>query len=197
MQLFRFKKKTLLDDASIIAEYKATGKKDLVGVLFEKYAHLIYGVCFHYLKDEDACSDAVMNIFEKLFSDLKKYEIQNFSSWLHSTARNYCFAYIKKQSIIVPLDEKSEADEQLYDNEALEDELIAKHIHSLNEAIDAIKDDQRVCIKLFYLGNKSYEEISQTTGFTFKQVKSHIQNGKRNLKIYLTEKYERNNSEGR
>ena len=85
----------------------------------------------------------------------------------------------------------------MYDNEALEDELIAKHIHSLNEAIDAIKDDQRVCIKLFYLGNKSYEEISQTTGFTFKQVKSHIQNGKRNLKIYLTEKYERNNSEGR
>ena len=48
-----------------------------------------------------------------------------------------------------------------------------------------MSDAQRICIDLFQLQEKSYKEIMASTGFDFKQVKTHIQNGKRNLKLLV------------
>ena len=45
----------------------------------------------------------------------------------------------------------------------------------------------RISNKLFYLEKKTYTEIMQETGFNFMQVKSYIQNGKRNLKLKINE----------
>jgi len=44
---------------------------------------------------------------------------------------------------------------------------------------------------LFYLEKLSYQQIMEQTGLTFIQVKSYIQNGKRNLKIILSKKLAR------
>jgi RNA polymerase sigma-70 factor (ECF subfamily) len=60
----------------------------------------------------------------------------------------------------------------------------------LKEGIDELKDEQRVCIELFYIKNVSYSEISTITGYGLKEVKSYIQNGKRNLRNYITAKNE-------
>jgi RNA polymerase sigma-70 factor (ECF subfamily) len=60
----------------------------------------------------------------------------------------------------------------------------------LEQCITTLNEDQKQCINLFYLQKKSYLEITTTTGFTLMQVKSHIQNGKRNLKIMLEKKIE-------
>lgn len=49
-------------------------------------------------------------------------------------------------------------------------------------AIRQLPPDQRTCIELFYLQEQSYQQVMAATGFDFKQVKSFIQNGKRNLK---------------
>jgi RNA polymerase sigma-70 factor (ECF subfamily) len=45
--------------------------------------------------------------------------------------------------------------------------------------------EQQTCLDLFYLQEKSYKEIVQITGYELNKVKSYIQNGKRNLRIYL------------
>ncbi|MNL72987.1 hypothetical protein D3C87_1983880 [compost metagenome] len=42
-----------------------------------------------------------------------------------------------------------------------------------------------MCVELFYLHKKSYQEIADSTDYTLKEVKSNIQNGKRNLKILI------------
>jgi len=60
----------------------------------------------------------------------------------------------------------------------------------LMEAVDTLKKEQQDCIRLFYFQKKSYEEIEAQTGFTYKQVKSFLQNGKRNLKIELSKNHE-------
>ncbi|MFN8166552.1 MAG: sigma factor-like helix-turn-helix DNA-binding protein [Bacteroidia bacterium] len=54
--------------------------------------------------------------------------------------------------------------------------------------IDRLNEDQKKCIELFYLREMSYKDISELTGFSLNQVKSFIQNGKRNLKLILTNK---------
>ena len=67
-----------LTDLELIARYKSDGDNKIVGVLFERYTHLVFGVCMKYLKDEDEAQDAVMQVFEKLLSDLKKHHVDNF-----------------------------------------------------------------------------------------------------------------------
>jgi RNA polymerase sigma factor (sigma-70 family) len=55
----------------------------------------------------------------------------------------------------------------------------------MEKAIDLLSAEQKQCIELFYLKNKSYNEIIVITGYSNNEVKSHIQNGKRNLKIKM------------
>ncbi|MCD4730246.1 MAG: sigma-70 family RNA polymerase sigma factor, partial [Bacteroidales bacterium] len=67
----------------------------------------------------------------------------------------------------------------------LNKEELNDRIPKLKKGIEQLKADQRRCIELLYLQEKSYKEVSEMTGFSLKQVKSYIQNGKRNLKIFL------------
>ena len=78
-----------------------------------------------------------------------------------------------------------ESEQEMHLNsEAEEKEL---ELQRLESAILELKSEQKTCVELFFLQGKSYDEVAEMTGFTFKQVKSHIQNGKRNLKIRLTQ----------
>ena len=60
---------------------------------------------------------------------------------------------------------------------------------SILKAVAALSVEQRRCIELFFYQDQSYQQIAEKTGYELKKVKSYIQNGKRNLRIYL-EKYE-------
>ncbi len=122
-------------------------------------------------------------LVEKLFDDLYKYDIVNFSSWMHSVARNYCFAFLKKENKKIRLEESPDLKEEEEDPEIRL--LMEKNLNNLNGALQSISEDQKKCIELFYLKNKSYAEIAGYTGFSLNQVKSFIQNGKRNLKNHL------------
>jgi RNA polymerase sigma-70 factor (ECF subfamily) len=66
--------------------------------------------------------------------------------------------------------------------------FMEKQSHELIAALKELSHDQKVCIQLFYLEKLSYHEIETKTGYSFSQVKSHIQNGKRNLRIILEKK---------
>lgn len=65
-----------------------------------------------------------------------------------------------------------------------------KEYTALESAIDELGEEQKKCIDLFYLKEKSYQEVSDITGYTLNEVKSFIQNGKRNLKIKLEKRSE-------
>ena len=58
-------------------------------------------------------------------------------------------------------------------------------LNRMSAALEELSKEQKQCIILFYLEKRSYQEIADTTGFTLMQVKSHIQNGKRNLRLIL------------
>jgi len=177
-------------DNELITEYKITKNNVLVGILYKRYSHLVLGLSLKYLKDEDEAKDAVMQIFEKLLSDLLKFNIEYFKSWLYSFSKNHCLMIIRtKQSKL-----KKEMDLQIHADSFMETEssshpntVIEKEIQytKLEKAIEELNEDQRKCIKLFYLKERSYNEIADETGYTLNEVKSFIQNGKRNLKIKL------------
>jgi RNA polymerase sigma factor (sigma-70 family) len=177
-------------DLELIAEYKNTENKLFVGILYKRYSHLVLGLSIKYLKNEDEAKDAVMQIFEKLFADLLKHQIEFFKSWLYTYSKNFCLMIIRtRQSKLkkeIELENNAdlfmETESGLHLNKAEEKE---KQFVALENAINDLKDEQKKCIDLFYLKEKSYVEISEMTGFSINEVKSYIQNGKRNLKIKL------------
>lgn len=177
-------------DIELIELYKSTSDKKYVGYLFTKYSHLVLGMSLSYLKSEDKAKDAVMDIFEKLFIDLKNYEINNFSAWLFSVIRNYCLMKMRSEKIKEPYEfYDQEEDNFMESGEILH--LIEGDNHSpelLNECILELKKDQQECIEKFYFENKSYKDISMIKSIDIKAVKSNIQNGKRNLRILLENK---------
>lgn len=187
------KKKTNIEswpDIEIVDHYRKTNDNDLVGILFKRYTRFVFLVCMKYLKDEEKSKDASMQIFENLFTDLLKYDIKNFKAWLHSVTKNYCLLQFRsdKHSRVFEEDLKKVAHDDvesegflyLHNENAKEDKL-----RKLEDALGSLSKEQKICIELFYLKEKCYDEVSEITGYNFKQVKSYIQNGKRNLKNIL------------
>ena len=173
-------------DEELVKKYAETLKADFVGELFSRYSRLVYGVCLKYLENRDESKDAVMNIFERLMETLKYHQVKNFRAWLHQVSRNHCLMILRSQKRKVPFEEymvEPEMHEEEVDNIL---EVVAENPDYIYQAMADLKEEQRQCIDLFYLKGKSYKEICDTTGFTELQVKSYIQNGKRNLKIKLS-----------
>lgn len=181
-------------DENLVVNYQNTKNNLVVGELFKRHSLMCFTVCVKYLKDEDAAHDATMSIFEKLFTDLQKHQINNFKSWLHTVCKNHCLILLRKPNVLVSLNEDEGENENLFmqlsnilnhedDKQEKEEKLQA-----VENAILGLKDKQKQCIELFYLKQKSYVEIAAITGYTENEVKSYIQNGKRNLKIILEQK---------
>jgi RNA polymerase sigma factor (sigma-70 family) len=180
-----------LSDLDLVSHYKETGDNSFVGALFQRYTRLAFAVCMKYLRDEEESKDAVMQVFEKLLSDLKKHEVTNFKSWLHSVVKNHCLMQLRSQQSQLTREQEMKKDmkavmESTYDLHLLNGDEKEIQLNSLQAGIEQLNEGQKICIELFYLKEKCYQEIADITGFTLNQVKSHIQNGKRNLKIYLT-----------
>lgn len=176
-----------LKDEELLHLYKTKKSAEVFGILYERYSHLVYGVCLKYLKNTDNAKDAMMQIFEKLFKEINRHEIQVFKAWLYRVAQNHCFMQLRSNQHLVKsidffYDLSVETDDNLHPLAEKE-----KMFDKMEAAIEELTADQKKCILLFYIEKKTYHEIMELTGFTFMQVKSNIQNGKRNLKIKMTE----------
>ena len=182
-----------LADLDLISMFKETKDSDCIGELFRRYGHLVLGVCMKYLKDEDESKDGLMEIFEKLPDDLQKHEISNFKGWLHTVARNHCLMRLrnvsgtteKNREMAMDLSEIMEMDTEIHLHGISDKE---HELRKMEAALKELKDEQRICIELFYLQEKSYVEVGEITGFDQNKVKSCIQNGKRNIKLIMTDK---------
>ena len=179
-------------DEELLAGFISSGNLEILGELYSRYMHLVYGVCLKYLKDRDASKDAVMQIFEKLAGELPHHSVENFRPWLYVITRNHCLMKIRSEK-----SENEKFREWINDPEVFMEYDDSMHPidsdgkdmeEDLADCIKQLKDQQRDCIKMFYFENMSYSDIAVSLGLDDKKVKSHLQNAKRNLKICLEEK---------
>ncbi|MEQ9468741.1 MAG: sigma-70 family RNA polymerase sigma factor [Ekhidna sp.] len=167
--------------------YRNTGNQEVLGELYNKYMHLVYGLCLKYLKNRDDAQDAVMSIYEQLSEKLLTTEVQHFKSWLYMVSKNHCLMQLRKKNPEVHTEVFMESGEEMHlNNEKME---LEKDLTALEACIEELKEEQRHCVKLFFLDKKSYQQVNEETGLDMKKVKSHIQNGKRNLKMCLESKH--------
>jgi RNA polymerase sigma-70 factor (ECF subfamily) len=173
--------------------YKESGELSHWGELYARYTSLVYGVCLKYVRDRDEAKDVMMQLFEKLVTTLLTHDVENFKSWLYVTTRNHCLVHLRAQkakpSFKSLTEGKQEFSPELVENQFLlhleEEPEIEQNLSKLEKCIDQLTNDQQQCVRLFYLQEKCYKEITGLTGFDLNKVKSYIQNGKRNLQICM------------
>lgn len=189
MALYRNKNTRDLSDRELVYRYQKSRNKRYIGELYERYGHLVYGVSLKYLKNVQEAQDNVMLVFEKLMSELEKSDIKNFKAWIHTVTKNQCLMHLRKNKNVRSKEQSIEPIEYSLASETTDVEQVIAKEHSLTQmeqALNQLKKEQKTCVELFYLKEKCYQDIAEFTGFSLKQVKSYIQNGKRNLKIILT-----------
>ncbi|MFC2089299.1 RNA polymerase sigma factor [Bacteroidota bacterium] len=178
-----------LSDAELIEEFRNSEDLEQLGTLYERYMHLVYGVCLKYFKDREEARDAVSSIFEKLITEIPNHTIENFKSWLYVLTKNFCLMKLRSEKSEARRKDSWMQDQNVFMESSEEMHPIDEDEVALNKAliecIKRLKEEQERCIRLFYFDNKSYKEIASALGIQEKKVKSLIQNGKRNLKICL------------
>lgn len=174
-----------LSDAELLRRYKVDADMDAMGLLYKRYSVLVYGLSYKYLRHEESAKDAVNEIFLLILEKSVNYDVTFFKTWLYTLSKNYLMRVVQKDKSAVFTDFENNL-EKFMENE--EDRtLYVQDVKeaSLREAISNLNDEQRICIEQFYLNKKSYSEVAEITGLDLNKVKSSIQNGKRNLKLYL------------
>ena len=173
------------DDRELLLSYSRDGNTTALGILLQRYTGMLLGVCMKYLKNEEEAKDSVQQVFLKVINELNKYNVDYFKSWIYMVAKNHCLMKLRNNKI-----DTVEVNEKMFvaGNEKDEKVLIEnreKSLNNLEAALKLLTAEQRICVDLFYMQKKSYQQITEITGYNGLQVKSHIQNGKRNLKILM------------
>lgn len=178
-----------LTDQELLEHFYADHDNEWLGILLKRYTLLLLGVCMKYLKNEEEAKDGVQQVFLKVIQELHKYKVEYFKSWLYMVAKNYCLMIIR--------DRQSKTAIGLTENltstpaEELDQQALAENEYTLElveKGLEELNSEQKQCVTLFYLQKKTYQEISEQTGYSLLQVKSYIQNGKRNLRIWIEKK---------
>lgn len=177
-----------ISDQELLERFYADRDNEWLGILLQRYTLLLLGVCMKYLKNEEQARDSVQQIFLKAITELHKYKVDYFKSWIYMVAKNHCLMQLRdrpgKNTVEIKeamAPQAEEADKEMLLHNDKTQELMLLSIKELNA-------EQQLCVTLFYLEKKSYQQITEQTGFTLMQVKSHIQNGKRNLRILIEKK---------
>ncbi len=188
--LIRFKNKTEKSDEKLLEIFRETGDTEVLATLFNRYIHLVYGVCMKYLKNRENSQDAVIEIYEHISKQIPNHKIQTFKNWLYGVTRNHCLMQLRKEksrsrnfedysrSINVENTEKEHPIDDRKDN------------NLLKSCIAQLKIIQKRCVELFYYEQQCYREIAEELGIEEKKVKSQLQNAKRNLRICMEKKKE-------
>ncbi|MVT08666.1 RNA polymerase sigma factor [Chitinophaga tropicalis] len=183
-----YKNSQELTDETLLQRFKADGNSHWIGILFDRYAILLLGMCMKYLKNEEDARDSVQQIFLKVLADINKHEVQFFRAWIYQVTRNHCLMQLRQKQQV----RQEEVNETLLGAPAGPEEdkntFVEKDkmLENMQEALEQLNEEQRSCVKLFYLQKMSYQDIVTATGYNLQQVKSYIQNGKRNLKLILS-----------
>jgi RNA polymerase sigma factor (sigma-70 family) len=178
-----------ISDQELLQHFYYDHNNEWLGILLQRYTLLLLGVCMKYLKNEDEAKDSVQQIFLKAITELHKYKVEYFKSWIYMVAKNHCLMKLRDKHGKIP----AELNEKLIatPNEETDKFSLQQNDHTMDlmqEALKELSPEQQQCVTLFYLYKKSYQEISEATGYSMLQVKSYIQNGKRNLRNMIEKK---------
>jgi RNA polymerase sigma-70 factor, ECF subfamily len=141
-----------------VVEIVRTKDKELYVEIIKRYQAKLLRYATYILNDKHMGADAVQESFIKAYINLNGFNInKKFSSWIYRIVHNEAINILRKQKKQLPINEKIDIDSGIN----LEDDFIKNELkHHMQECLNKISVIYREPLSLYYLEEKSYEEIS-------------------------------------
>ncbi|MCP4124239.1 MAG: sigma-70 family RNA polymerase sigma factor [Bacteroidetes bacterium] len=178
-------------DEELILLYRESRDNNYVGLLYERYAEVVFGIGLKYLKNRHDAEDMMTVVFEKLLIVLLEKDVDVFRNWLYVMVRNLCVSKLRTFKTEQQREQRYAqylAALKLPEQVLVKEHLISREIEeaALMNLMRSLPANQRICIQYFYFENKSYKQIAGILGESVGKIRSYIQNGRRNLGIMLS-----------
>lgn len=161
------------------------GNQKAFRTLVERYHSTAYAVVRGVLGDSDDVDDVLQNVYIKVYRGLAGFRGESrLSTWIYQIARNEAINAARRrrpegpavEDTVLPAGKASDP-EAAYGRRELGRQLEA--------AMAGLEENYRMVLELRYMGERSYEEIAETTGLPIGTVKTYIYRGKAQLKKIL------------
>lgn len=175
-----------LTDEELVYEIVKTKNDILFGLLYERFAHVVYNKCYGFTQTKAEAQDLAQEVFVKLFQKLSSYKHKSkFTTWLYAFTYNMCVDYAKKKTPIkVPVD--NVADDDYHLSIEVEDySLFQLREDTLKKALEVIAPEDKMILLMKYQDDFSIKKIAEGLDIGESAVKMRLKRAKsRIIEVY-------------
>jgi RNA polymerase sigma-70 factor (ECF subfamily) len=172
-----------LPDNELARLFTESGAREAFAELFRRHSRKVYHACFAFFRDGSLAEDATSETFLRAYQSRARFQEGDYLNWLQRIARNVCIDQWRKKKPEISIDGSEEEPGMELPGPA-PDEGMQIAVQQLHREIAKLPADQRRCVELKIEGY-SYEETAAMTGLALDAVRSHLQNGRRTLRLRM------------
>jgi RNA polymerase sigma-70 factor (ECF subfamily) len=166
-------------DLELADRFRRFGDRNAFDRLVERHQRWVLGVCARILRSDEPAKDACQEVFTRALGAIGDWRGDNFPGWLKAIAVNCSLTIVDREKRWAPIETVMEPPAPAPDPEA---ELLAAERSAQARALIArLPEKQRLVFVMKYIDGCSYDDIERLTGFSNKEVKSFLQNARRNF----------------
>ncbi len=178
-----------LTDKEIVHQIVKEGKRELLNVLYERYADKVYYKCISLTRDRETSKDLAHDILVKVFLNIAKYKGKSsFSLWVHSISYNYCIDYLRKKKRIRYTEYEEQNFENLSDDELELKQLKEIKLEKLEELLEELNQSDKLILLMRYQDDLPIRQIATMLEVSESAVKMRLKRARGRLAQLYNEK---------
>lgn len=148
-------------------------------IAVRKHSSNLYGFVFSFLRNSEDAQDIVQDVFEKLWINRKKVEMEKSKAWLFRTGYNALINFAKRKQRIV------------YDETMIPERGVENNNYEYKDLVELslslLPPIQKSIILLRDLEGYTYEEIGEILEISDSQVKVYLYRARKKIKKQLSD----------
>ncbi len=174
-------------ESQLVERFRRTGEGRYFETLYLRTRRRVYSRCLAILKDGEGAEDQTHETFLRAYDQFSSLQGDNFSGWVYQIATNLSLNRLRdelnRQQIL-----KRSVTSPSVELEGTEERLIRRdELGKAGRVLATLNEEQRTVLTLKYVQGYSYSEIEQRTGYSYAQIRSYLQNARRNFQIRWTQ----------
>jgi RNA polymerase sigma-70 factor, ECF subfamily len=176
-------------DADLLGALRSGDHRAVLEGLMERYRQKVMHLAYSILRDASLAEDLSQTIFVKAWQALPRFDGRAaLSTWLYTIARNTCLTAVEKERRLVPLEDFQEVadddgDPMLFGRDMVGPETAGQAAAEYDVArlLEQLPEPYRRVVVLFYLEDRSCEEVGELLSMPTGTVKALLHRGRKKL----------------
>jgi RNA polymerase sigma-70 factor, ECF subfamily len=176
-------------DADLLAALRRGDRHAVLEGLMERYRQKVMHLAVSILRDHALAEDMSQTVFVKVWQALPKFDGRAaLSTWLYTIARNTCLTAVARERRVVPLEDFAEAadddgDPMVFGRESAGAETAGQAAaeYDVTKLLEQLPEPYRRVVVLFYLEDRSCEEVGGLLSMPTGTVKALLHRGRKKL----------------